>query len=120
MAGAGVLALSLGGQHQTEQARAAGEWILGHPANRWGTVYGNGDRFFYGLFYCSQATFQLGGKYWESFFPPVLDMLVEHQQADGSWPLESETDAAYGQSYSTALAVLTLTTPNQLLPVFQR
>jgi hypothetical protein len=120
MAGAGILSLSLGGQHQTGQARAAGEWILRHPPDRWGVTYGANDRFLYSLFYCSQATFQLGGKYWDGFFPPVLDMLVRHQQADGSWPPELPRDAVYGESYSTALAVLTLTTPNQLLPVFQR
>ncbi len=99
---------------------AAGVWLLHHPPDRWGGTYGPNDRFLYSLFYCSQATFQLGGKYWNGFFPPVLDMLIAHQQPDGSWQSELPLDVVYGPSYATALAVLTLTTPNQLLPIFQR
>ncbi|NLE61910.1 MAG: terpene cyclase/mutase family protein [Planctomycetes bacterium] len=120
MAGAGILSLSLGGEHKTDQARTAGDWLLHHPPDRWGDTYGPNDRFLYSLFYCSQATFQLGGKYWNGFFPPVLDMLIVHQQPDGSWQSELPLDVVYGPSYATALAVLTLTTPNQLLPIFQR
>ena len=79
------------------------------------------DRFFYGAFFCSQAMFQLGGDYWRGFYPILLRTLTDNQRADGSWHLESwGTDRRYGNVYTTALAVLALSPPYQLLPILQR
>jgi len=122
MVGAGILSLSLGGQHQTPMARAAGDWLLAHPYRRFGEIIGEADQFFYSTYYCSQAMAQLGGRYWEQFFPPLADVLLSSQTADGSWPLEVDrgVEAVFGNAYSTAMAVLSLTPPYQLLPVYQR
>jgi hypothetical protein len=65
--------------------------------------------------------YQLGGPYWERFFPAAVEAILANQQSDGSWPVDSQFhDSPYGKTYSTALVVLTLGAPNQLLPVFQR
>jgi hypothetical protein len=65
--------------------------------------------------------FQLGGEYWHQFFPKLMTALVEAQHADGSWDTESSSDDdVYGNAYTTALAVLALATPYQLLPIYQR
>jgi hypothetical protein len=125
MMGAGALSLSLGGKHQTEMARRAGEWLLSHPFNQ----YGQGDyspadrgsgRFNYSAYYCSQAMAQLGGRYWQGFFPPLARTFVENQSENGSWRPEQQEDSQFGLAYSTALGVLTLTPPMQLLPIYQR
>jgi hypothetical protein len=46
------------------------------------------------------------------------------QAANGSWPPEiytgGPTEQIFGNVYTTALAVLSLTPPYQLLPVYQR
>jgi len=65
---------------------------------------------------------QLGGRYWEQFFPPLVNVLLNSQEASGSWPLEVDQggEAVFGKVYSTAMAVLSLTPPYQLLPVYQR
>ena len=124
MVGAGILSLSLGGQHQTPMALAAGDWLLNHPYRRFGDLVSSRDRFFYGAYYCSQAMAQLGGRYWEQFFPRLTEALLSGQTADGSWPPEVDrgggSEAIFGRVYSTALAVLSLTPPYQLLPVYQR
>ena len=124
MTGAGILSLSMAGQHQTPMALAAGDWLLKHPYRRFGELTSARDRFFYGAYYCSQAMAQLGGRYWEQFFPPLADALVSGQAPDGSWPPEiyqgGPTEAIFGNVYTTALAVLSLTPPYQLLPVYQR
>jgi hypothetical protein len=121
MMGAGILSLSLAGQHQTTVARRAGEWLLAHPYRYFGESFGPWDKFFYSTYYCSQAAAQLGGKYWEGFYPPLVDMLLNVQAPDGSWPPEPlQGDAIFGNDYSTAMAVLSLTPPYQLLPVYQR
>jgi hypothetical protein len=122
MVGAGILSLSLAGQHQNLIARAAGDWLVAHPYRRFGELVGQGDQFFYSAYYCSQAMAQLGGRYWEQFFPPLVNVLLNSQEASGSWPLEVDQggEAVFGKVYSTAMAVLSLTPPYQLLPVYQR
>ena len=121
MIGAGILSLSMAGQHQTPMAQAAGDWLLIHPFRKFGELIGDWDKFFYSTYYCSQAAAQLGGRYWEKFFPPMVDVLLDVQTADGSWPLEPGGGVAiFGNSLTTALAVLSLTPPYQLLPVYQR
>jgi hypothetical protein len=47
--------------------------------------------------------------------------LLECQQPSGEWPPEPYgSDRIFGNSYTTAMAVLSLTPPLQLLPVYQR
>jgi hypothetical protein len=120
MAGAGILALSLGGQHRTDMAENAAKWILGQPFHLYQVSVGIGDRYFYGAFYCSQGMFQMGGKNWDQFFPVLLDNLVNNQLPDGAWEYEINGDPMFGRPYTTALAVLAITPPYQMLPVFQR
>jgi hypothetical protein len=121
MVGAGILSLSLAGQHQTEIALTAGNWLLANPYRAVGEHVGSRDRFFYGAYYCSQAMAQLGGRFWEGWFPQFVDVLLGGQSSEGSWAADfAGAEAHYGESYTTAMAVLSLTPPYQLLPVYQR
>ena len=120
IAGSGIISLSLAGEHQSEMARTAGKWVLEHPFDRYNTVEHGAERYHYSAYYCSQAMFQLGGEYWSRFFPPFQRVLLANQQQDGSWQPESAHDGRYGNSYTTALVVLSLTPPYQLLPIYQR
>ncbi len=123
MAGAGILALAHAGYHGAPEAASAGEFILRHNVDHYNVVipqWGH-DRYHYSLFNCCQGMYQLGGRHWESFFPPIVKLLLDNQQPDGSWPPESHNqDAQFGSAYTTALVVMTLGAPNQLLPIFQR
>ena len=112
----------MAGQHETILARSAGTWLLEHPFKYFGEgVPRRDDRFFYSAYYCSQAMAQLGGKFWEQFFPNLAELLLKNQSPDGSWPDEPGSgDSIFGNEYTTALAVLSLTPPYQLLPVYQR
>ncbi|MFO1096094.1 MAG: hypothetical protein U0992_22725 [Planctomycetaceae bacterium] len=67
MAGSGIISLSLAGEHQSEMAKSAGEWILKHSFNRYNRVEQGEERYHYSAYYCSQAMFQLGGDYWARF-----------------------------------------------------
>jgi hypothetical protein len=93
-----------------------------HPYGEFGESIGPwGDKFFYSTYYCSQAMAQLGGHYWEKFFPPMVEIFLKAQAANGAFPPEPrQGDAAFGSTYSTALAVLALTPAFQLLPIYQR
>ena len=121
MVGAGIVCLELGGEHRSETARMAGDWILQSSFERYNQTRFSEDRYHYGAFYCSQAMFQLGGHYWQRFFSPLLKALAAAQHADGSWDPESgDDDSIFGNVYTTSLAVLALATPYQILPIYQR
>ena len=121
MVGAGILSLALSGQHQTAIAQRAGDWLLTRPFRQFGESVGGGDRFYYSAYYCSQAMAQLGGHHWRQFFPTLAGTLLRCQQTSGEWPPEPYgNDRMFGNTYTTALAVLSLTPPLQLLPVYQR
>jgi hypothetical protein len=65
--------------------------------------------------------YQLGGVYWREFFPRTAKAVLANQRPDGSWDAERfPRDRPFGNAYSTALVVLSLGAPNQLLPIFQR
>ena len=118
--GAGLLCLYLSGKTDAEIERAAGEWIVSQSFRPYNKPMNNEiDRYHYGAFYCSQAIFQLGGDYWAKFYRHISAVLLESQHADGSWDAES-CDPMFGNVYSSALAVLILTPPYQLLPIYQR
>ena len=126
MAGAGILALAHAGMHHRKEAIIAGDWILKNGFQRYNdrqtfeqTRWFN-DCYHYGVFFCSQAMYQLGGEHWKSFFPKTSDVLIKNQQRNGSWNKCNSSAHQYGKCYSSALTILALSAPNQLLPVFHR
>jgi hypothetical protein len=126
MAGAGILALAHAGFHNSREARASGDWILQHGFDEYNQLlmFDQGrphDRYHYAAFNCCQGMYQLGGRHWAQFFPRVVKTLLANQQPDGSWPADTHWhDSQFGTAYTTALVVMTLGAPNQLLPIFQR
>jgi len=119
MTGAGLLCLTLGGQRDENVARSAGQWILDHPFSQYNVGAGPTDRYHYGAYYCSQAMFLLGGDYWRGFYPTMAEALIANQAPEGQWAPD-KIDVHFRTSYSTAFSILSLTTPYQLLPIFQR
>ncbi|MDZ4659555.1 MAG: prenyltransferase/squalene oxidase repeat-containing protein [Bythopirellula sp.] len=126
MAGAGILALAHAGLHDAPETKQAGDWILKYSftdynvQEKFGKIGWVDDRYHYSAFNCCQAMYQLGGDYWRKFFPPLARTLVANQQPDGSWQRECQEDGQYGSTYTTALVLLSLGAPNQLIPIFQR
>ena len=126
MAGAGILALAHAGFHGAPAAQQSGEWLLRHNFDRYNALItfnpdSPHERYHYSLLMCCQGMYQLGGRYWEEFFPRTVQTLLENQQADGSWPADKHwRDNQFGNAYTTALVVIALGAPNQLLPIFQR
>jgi hypothetical protein len=126
MAGAGILALAHAGYHNSMEAQSAGAWLLTQKFEPYNQSIQNPstpvvDRYHYSLFNSCQAMYQLGGKYWQEFFPRTVSVLLANQQPDGSWPADAHrVDGTFGSAYTTALVLMTLGAPNQMLPVFQR
>jgi hypothetical protein len=65
--------------------------------------------------------FMIRSEEWKQCCPPLAETLIENQDATGAWQPESaDNDAMFGQCYTTSLAILALTPPYQLLPIYQR
>jgi hypothetical protein len=118
--GSGIVSLVLGGEQESEIARQAGDWVLTYDFSRYNRTPHRFDRYHYSAFYCSQAVHQLGGKYWKQFYPPLMQILIDNQNRDGSWPQERQKDAKFGKVYTSAFAILALTPPYNILPIYQR
>lgn len=114
--GTSILALELCGkqQHGAPELLKAGGFLLRNPP-RWGHPH-----FFYAIYYCSQAAFQLGDNYWTSFRPKLHEVLFANQADNGCWSASQNEGRTYGPSYCTAMAVLALTVEYRYLPIYQR
>src|SRR5205823_1466422 len=113
--GTGILALELGGKgrHHSPEALKAGGWLLRNPPAD------NQGNFFYTVYYCTQAMFQLGDDYWGAYKPRLRDLLLRKQSQNGSWGGDTN-DVWLGPNYGTAMAVLSLTVEYRFLPIYQR
>jgi hypothetical protein len=109
--GTSILALEICGKeyHRAPELLKAGSYLLRNPP-QWGQAY-----FPYSIYYCSQAAFQLGGQYWESFRSKLHEVLLRNQSANGAWQ-----EGHLGPIYPTAMGVLALTVEYRYLPIYQR
>jgi len=112
--GTGVLALEICGEHHTREALAGAEYLLKHPP-RWSSPY-----FFYEVYYCPVALFQVGDRFFLPYHAELIPILLEHQDKDGSWLSDDGNDRQGGRNYCTAMAVLALTVEYRYLPIYQR
>lgn len=120
MAGAGVLSMSLAGRHDSEMAQHSAAYILSQQFDQYVRPVRGEQYPCYSAFYCSHAMFQMGGKYWQQFYPQLVQTLLAAQRRDGSWMMQQGTDVQYGVAYMTAMSILALTPPYQAMPIFQR
>jgi hypothetical protein len=122
MGRAGILALAHAGYHNSSEAKRTGEWLLQFTFEDYNSDDGLArDRYHYSLFNCCQGMYQLGSPYYEQFFPTAVRNVLKHQRPGGFWDLENfDLDKPFGNSYTTALVLLALATPNEILPIFQR
>jgi len=117
LTGLGILCLALTGHHDSEAVRRGRHYLEGRfrqlPGERWAL---------YGVYYCSQAAFQLGGGTWEEIGSWLYETYLPEQQEDGSWGpgAAGGAESGYSNVYSTSLIVLSLTVPYRQLPIYQR
>jgi hypothetical protein len=112
MTGLAILCLELCGEHGHEAIRPAADFVLQQKPGA------KDQHRYFAFYYCAQAMFQLGDRYWGDFAPFMYDTLLEEQNPDGSWG-ENRT-GGYSNTYQTALVILTLTVSARQLPIYQR
>ncbi len=108
MTGTGVLALSLMGQPDSPEVKAGGDFLLRNDPTA-------GNHYFYSVYYCSQAAWQLGGTYWTTLNQRISNSLRSKQTPAGNW-----TGGEGGDAVCTSMAILALTVPYRYLPIYQR
>jgi hypothetical protein len=112
--GVGMLALELCGEHRTPEALAAAEYLRKNPP-QWSSQY-----FFYEVYYCPQALFQVDDALYREYTGKLVPILLEHQEAPGSWLSGDGNDRSGGRDYCTAMAILALAVEYRYLPIYQR
>lgn len=113
----GIWTLAMHGRRDDAMVRSAADWLADHSFPEQGTV----ADFYYSCYGSAQAMSQVGGEHWERFFPGVVRTLLPHQAHDGHWRLDRQWYNSISSSpFNTALAVLCLTLPDQMLPIHQR
>ena len=96
--------------------RAGRQWYMSREYPKpWKTSH-----FHLATYYSSQAMAQVGGDAWNQVFPQMANILLQEQSADGAWQRLHGSERAFGPTYSTSLAILSLTPAYQLLPIYQR
>jgi hypothetical protein len=114
--GTGILSLQICGDFNSPEALRGAEWLVRHPID-W-----RGPYFFYSVYYCAQAMYQIGGEPWRQWREHTEALLLPRQNADGSWPQPPgqiyERNA--GPAYCTAAAALALSVDFKFLPIYQR
>lgn len=113
--GLGMLCFAIGGHEDDPLVTAIGERIRREPL-QW-----NGQWFFYQVYYDAIGMSRARPDLWASYAPALVDLLVQHQQEDGSWPSPpGNNEGGHGHVYMTAMAVLALAVDRHVLPAYQR
>lgn len=114
--GSALLTLLLGGRRKTDMVLTGIDWFRSrdYPSPR------VAPNFYLASYYCSQAMAQVGGETWDQVYPQIATNLMQEQADDGSWKRARGTERNFGPAYATSFAILSLTPPYQLLPIYQR
>ncbi len=117
---AGVLSLQLLGKHDDPNIPKSLTYLSSIPIV-WGA--GGVQYFYYFHYYAVQAFYQAGGKEWNEWHPKIRELLLQKQNADGSFdvpPGTAEAGIDPKKIYSTAMACLVLDIYQHFLPAYQR
>lgn len=75
---------------------------------------------YYSTYFTLQAALHAGEPAWSAVSKRTLDATLAAQSPDGGWPISAAPTEEPGRTFATAMAVLTLTVPYRLLPIYQQ
>lgn len=112
---AGLVALYSAAIYDEKEIDRAIEYLLrfvpSPNANQGNSAF---NHYFYGQYYAAQAFWIRGGDEWNQWFPAIRDELLRKQMPQGYW------NDQVSREYGTAMALIVLQMPNNILPIFQR
>jgi hypothetical protein len=108
MTAAGVTSLYSAGIYEGDQVEKALKRLMASKPRS-----SRGGHFFYTHYYAVQAMWHAGGKYWNTWYPAIRDVLIADQADDGSW-----RSSEAGPQFGAAMACIILQMPLNYVPVF--
>lgn len=111
---AAVAVMYNAGQYEHPVAKKALEYVKRMLKGQNG-AQAFGGHYFYSTLYTGQAMYLSSHENWKGYFPSIRDHLVNNQSKDGSW-----NGDGVGETYGTAIGLLTLQLPYAHLPILQR
>jgi len=109
---AAVVALVAAG-YAADPAVARGREYLSIPTSV--PTPNKAEYYYYGRFYAAQAAWHAGPQAWDHWYPAARDELLAVQSPAGHW-----CDAGIGDEYATAMALIVLQFPFEVIPLFSR
>jgi len=111
LSAAGTLSLVLSGQSKHPATRGGIAYINAQP----NSTFENTGHYYYAHYYATQAMFQAGPKYFDSFYSKLSKALLKKQREDGGWGQYNTSSPV-----NTGFAILCLGVPYRYLPIYQR
>jgi hypothetical protein len=109
---AGIVALYSAAVYDAKEIDAGLNYLKQYqPEMRFAQRY---SHYFYGHYYAAQAMWIHGGEEWNTWYAAIRDELLQKQMPQGYW------QDTICNEYGTAMALLVLQMPNNILPIFQR
>lgn len=110
---AAVVAFNCAGIYESEDLTRGLDYLMQFPPRA--NDRGERSYYFYGHYYAVQAMWHARGRYWQTWYPTIRDVLIKSQRRkDGAWV------DAISPEYGTAMACLILRMPESFLPIFER
>lgn len=103
----------LGDDESSKQLTSAKKWLGAHLVNEQ-TPFP-----YYSLYYSTQAANQVGGDVQKTVWANNFKLILSRQQKDGGFS-PSPSGEEPGRIYATAICLMTLAVPNQMLPIYQK
>ena len=121
MTAAGSLCIALAGKHQHPSLQRSSHYLKRFSADsRQSFTNYSGEYYpYYTCYYVTQTALQMGGNLWIHCMNECYRFLVPKQGKSGLWKSDGYA-LIYGPAYSTSMAIIALTPPLQLLPIYQR
>lgn len=110
LTGAGLLCLSLCGEHGNPAVGRAARYLMDNYK-----ALPKQNACFYGMYYTAQGLFQIGGAEWQTFSRWMYDTWIPQQKPEGYWDRGEQEPF-----YQTAMVILAFTVPYRQLPIYQR
>lgn len=110
---AAITCLYSAGEYESPLAEECMEYVYGQFKKQ-KSGFRSGHSFYLNL-YASQAFYQAGDEYWNSYFPGQRDSLIKSQTSNGSW-----NGDGVGPVFGTSVALIVMQLPYKYLPIYQR
>ncbi len=121
MTAAGSLCIALSGKHDHPALKKSSLFLKKFDIMNKACFTNQYDRYYpyYTCYYMTQVSIQLGGALWEQCMKDCYRFLIPLQLESGFWKPHGQA-TPFGETYSTSMAILALTPPLKLLPIYQR